>query len=29
MTQIVIEDIEIPEMDATAVSSVKLYMKEA
>lgn len=29
MAQIVIEDIEIPEMDATAVSSVKLYMKEA
>ena len=29
MAQIVIEDIEIPEMDATVVSSVKLYMKEA
>lgn len=29
MAQIIIEDIEIPEMDATAVSSVKLYMKEA
>lgn len=29
MAQIVIEDIEIPEMDATSVSSVKLYMKEA
>ena len=29
MAQIVIEDIEIPEMGATAVSSVKLYMKEA
>lgn len=29
MAQIVIEDIEIPEIDATAVSSVKLYMKEA
>lgn len=29
MAQIVIEDIEIPEMDATTVSSVKLYMKEA
>ena len=27
--RIVIEDIEIPEMDATVVSSVKLYMKEA
>lgn len=29
MAQIVIEDIEIPEIDVTAVSSVKLYMKEA
>ena len=29
MAQTIIEGIEIPEMDATAVSSVKLYMKEA